>query len=108
MLDVTARPIFLPTVPDRKPRTECACQPVAFISSLGVTPAGFCSRLRTRALLLPARAPLAFFRPLGGFFAKPAFLPDLAFAGTACGRRSLIGGFLFGFAQLLWAFLVLP
>jgi len=30
--------IFLPTVPEVNPRTECACQPVADISSFAVTP----------------------------------------------------------------------
>ena len=40
LVDITVSPIFLPTVPDRNPRTECGCQPVAFINSVLVTPPG--------------------------------------------------------------------
>src|ERR1035441_8715443 len=38
LVDLTVNPIFLPRTPDRNPRTECACQPVAFISSFPVAP----------------------------------------------------------------------
>src|ERR1019366_1756910 len=79
---MTVRPIFLPTVPDRNPRTECGCQPVAFINSLPVTPPGRFSRSRTLAVLLPSRAPLAFLAPLGAFLAGEAFFPDWASLGV--------------------------
>jgi len=49
----------LPTVPERKPRRECACQPVVFISSFRVAPLGRLSRSRTLAVLLPSRTPSA-------------------------------------------------
>jgi hypothetical protein len=80
----------LPTVPDRNPRTECACQPVNFISSFKVTPSGRFSRSSTLDVLLPSRAATAifwpvgaFFWPLGAFLAGLAFLVALAFFGAA-------------------------
>src|SRR5271163_974239 len=65
-------------VPDRNPRTEWGCQPVAFISSLAVTPSARLSSSNTLLVLLPSRAPVAFFAPLGAFLAGVAFLADLA------------------------------
>src|SRR5215469_17115148 len=89
---MTARPIFLLMVPDRKPRMECACHPVAFISSLAVTPPGCFSSSRTLAVLVPSRAPLfsplAFFAALGAFLAGLAFLPALLLFGATWGRRA--------------------
>src|SRR6516164_2705703 len=38
----------LRTTPARKPRTECCCQPVAFIIAAIVVPAGDCSIAMTR------------------------------------------------------------
>ena len=38
----------LRTTPARKPRTECGCQPVAFITAAIVAPAGDCSIAITR------------------------------------------------------------
>ncbi len=81
LVDVTANPIFLLTVPDRNPLTECGCQLVAFINSLALTPPGCFSKSRTLAVLLPSRADVAFFWLLGAFFAELAFLADLAFFG---------------------------
>ena len=46
-VDNTAIPTFLPIVPDRKLRTECGCQPVAFINSFAVAPPGRLSRSKT-------------------------------------------------------------
>src|SRR5215467_14367691 len=43
----------LRTTPARKPRTECCCQPVAFIIASIVAPAGDLSIPRTRACLEP-------------------------------------------------------
>ena len=72
------QPIFLPTVPDRNPRTECGCQPVALISSLDVAPPGRFSSSRIVAALLPSRAESPFFSllgVLGAFLAGLAFFP---------------------------------
>src|SRR5438552_216748 len=86
-------------VPDRNPRTECGCHPVAFISSLAVAPPGRFSRSRTLAALLPSRAEPAFFSPLGAFLAEVAFFPDFAFFGATCARRAPAGGFFVAFAS---------
>jgi hypothetical protein len=47
------RRIFLPRTPEMKPRTEWACQPVAFMRSAPVAPVGRFSRSRTLAVLPP-------------------------------------------------------
>jgi hypothetical protein len=83
LVEVTVSPIFLRTVPDRKPRTECGNQPVAFISSFEVAPPGRFSRSRILAVLLPSRATLGLAtsglaRPLGAFLAGVALRADLA------------------------------
>src|SRR5579863_9107502 len=99
-------------VPDRKPRTEWGSQPVAFISSLAVTPPGRVSRSRILAVLLPSRATsgfsalasvlpaFAFVGPLGAFFAGVAFFLDLVLAGATGARRGARAAFLLGFG---WA-----
>src|SRR3989442_15803622 len=79
LVDDTASPIFLPTVPDRKPRTECGCQPVAFINSFVVAPPGRLSRSRTLAVLLPSRALAADFACLAVLGALGPFLAGVAF-----------------------------
>src|SRR5438874_12902135 len=98
-----AKPIFLPTVPDRNPRTECACQPVAFISSFSVAPCGRFSSSSTLAGLLPSRLARfsAFLRPLGAFLGEVAFLRDLPVLGATCARRAPTRAFLvvFGFSS---------
>jgi hypothetical protein len=101
-MEVTAIPIFLPTVPERNPRTLCGCQPVAFISSLDVTPPGRFSSSRIVSVLLPSRGPfsLAAFTgraafgfgvasraALGAFLAGLAFFADLALAGATLRAR---------------------
>jgi hypothetical protein len=86
LVDATVSPIFLPIVPERNPRTECGCQPVAFISSLAVTPPARLSSSSTVAVLLPSRA-AAFFAPLGAFLAGLAFLADLPFFGATWALR---------------------
>ena len=98
----------MPTVPDRNPRTECGCQPVALISSLEVTPPGRLSRSRILAVLLPSRASglagaatLAFVRPLGAFLAGVAFFPALAFLGATGAGRAPARAVLFGFGVSL-------
>ncbi len=55
ILPLTFRPIFLRRVPERKPRTEWACQSVAFMRSFRVTPPDRCNRCRTLAVLLAGR-----------------------------------------------------
>ena len=73
------QPHLLAPVPDRNPRTECACQPVSFISSFSVVPSLRFSRSRIVLALLPSRAPAAFFAPLAAFLADVAFFAGVAF-----------------------------
>src|ERR1019366_4544897 len=102
-MDVTVSPIFLPRAPDRNPRTECACQPVALMSSFREAPPERFSRSRTLAVLLPWRAPFAFlgdwadFAPLVALFAGLALLPDLALDGATWAFSAAARGFLAGF-----------
>jgi hypothetical protein len=72
---------FLGSVPERKPRTEWACQLVAFISSARVAPFDFFRSAMTWALLLlwPGLAALALGRRFGAFLPLPDFRVDLAF-----------------------------
>src|ERR1019366_4871066 len=105
---MTVSPIFLPTVPDRKPRTECGNQPVALISSFKVAPPGRFSRSRILAVLLPSRATLdsatsGLVRPLWAFLAGAALRADLALAGATWARRGATGAFLLAFGFLLLA-----
>src|SRR3990172_8979661 len=53
--DSRLRPSFFRTVPARKPRTECDCQPVARIIESMVAPAGPRSIAITRACLVSGR-----------------------------------------------------
>src|SRR4029453_17539822 len=46
----------LRTTPARNPRTECCCQPVAFIIAAIVAPAGDCSMAMTRDCFEPGSA----------------------------------------------------
>src|SRR5258708_24685008 len=86
LVDSIFSPIFLRRVPERKPRTEWACQPVAFISSAKVAPLDFSRRAMTWALLLPWPCVVAFAlgRGFGAFLPRPSFraaaraLPDSA------------------------------
>ena len=96
---MTVNPAFLPTAPDRNPRTECACQPVAFMSSFRLAPPERLSSSRTLAVLLPVRALAVFLgdfadvAPLLAFFAGVALWPDLALDGATsaalCGDTRL-------------------
>jgi hypothetical protein len=87
-VDVRDNPIFFPTVPERNPRRECGCQPLAFSSFLALAPPGRLSSSRIFAVLLPLRASglatLAFVRAVGVFFAGLAFLPGLGFGVATC------------------------
>src|SRR5258708_35950660 len=100
LVDATVMPIFFRMAPDRKPRTEWGCQPVAFRSSFSVTPLGRFSRPSTLAVLLPSRAPAAFRLPLGAFLAALALGADLAFLGATCARRAATRAFLACFGSL--------
>src|SRR5262249_17001278 len=84
--DVSAKPSFLRTTPAKKPRTECCCQPVAFMIAAIVAPLGCLSRARTASCLVPVRveaeAPLpdlarVFARPVRAAFV--ALCPFLGF-----------------------------
>src|SRR5580658_5246996 len=87
-------------VPDRNPRTECACQPVVFISSFAVTPPGRLSSSRTWLVLLLARAGFTFLAPLGAFLAWVAFFANFPFFGATLAPRAARPAFLaaFGFS----------
>src|SRR6266550_3321857 len=54
----------LRTTPARNPRTECCCQPVAFIIAAIVAPAGDCSSAMTWDCLVPGSAFGGFTTPL--------------------------------------------
>jgi len=101
LADTTVSFIFFATVPDRKPRMLCGCQPVAFINSLAVAPSGPFSRSRIFAALVPSRAPAAFFALVGAFLAGLVVFPDFAFLGAAFARRLPGVAFLVGFAKTL-------
>src|ERR1035437_7789783 len=73
------------------------------MSSFPVAPPERLSRSRTLAVLLPCRAPVAFlgdwvdFVPLLAFFARVAFLPDLAWDGATWALCAATRGFSGGF-----------
>src|SRR5260370_32841415 len=106
LMDDPTIPIFLPTAPDKKPRTECGCQPVAFISSFRVAPPACFSSSRTFSVLLPSRAPVAFLgtvarlAPFAPFFTAPAFLADLPLDGATRGFRGAAVAFVVAFSSL--------
>jgi hypothetical protein len=89
--------------------TGRVCQPVIFISSIMVTPSGRFSKSSTLAVLLPSRAALpsaalAFFWPLGAFFAGVAFLLAFGFFGATWAPFLATAAFLLGFGLLAFAF----
>src|SRR6266404_2655777 len=90
LVDLIFRPIFLRSVPERKPRTERACQPAAPISSAKVAPLDFSRRAMTWALLLPSPgvAVLALGRRFGAFLPRPGFRVDLGLVVAAGGLRA--------------------
>src|SRR6187455_2699606 len=53
LLELSFSLSFLRTTPARKPRTECCCQPVAFIIAAMVVPSGDDSSATTRDCLEP-------------------------------------------------------
>src|ERR1700738_878316 len=85
--EASVKPSFFLTTPAKKPRTECCCQPVAFMIAAMVAPFGSCSIARTAD---------CFDDPALGSSAKASFggagLTDGAgFAGAA--TRPLAEGF---------------
>jgi len=98
LLELTANPIFLHTVPDKKPRTECGCQPVAAINSCNVAPPGRFSRSSTWPVLLPpCRVEPAFFARWDLFLVGLAFVVAFAVAGAPWRPRFATLAFLVGF-----------
>src|SRR6266516_2259565 len=67
--DVSVKPSFLRTTPAKKPRTECCCQPVAFMIAAIVAPLGCLSRVRTTSCFVwPRPEDVGMF--LAGCFAR--------------------------------------
>src|ERR1700689_3146932 len=99
---MTFNPIFRLRTPEINPRTEWACQPVAFIKSAPVAPPDRFSRSRNFAVLVPRRPGAAFFADLAGFaprlafFAGAACLLDLPLDGATLRARAPTRGFLAG------------
>lgn len=71
-------PCFLPAV-ERKPRTLCGCQSVAFMSSARVAPLGRWIRAKILAVLLSARGAAALRAGFAAFFGVAALAVFLAF-----------------------------
>src|ERR1039458_8919301 len=100
---MTVSPIFLPKAPDMNPRTEWACQPVAFMISLTVAPPDRRRRFRTLAALLSWREQDAFFGDLAnlaalfGCFARLAFLPNTGLEAATWGFCAVARAFLGAF-----------
>jgi hypothetical protein len=86
----TRKPIFFLSVPLRKPRSEWACQPVAFRSCRSVAPPGRFKRARILSFLEPRRGVLDWrarlvlaFRP--DSLSAPMARDGLASAAGAAG-----------------------
>src|SRR5262249_35655771 len=75
--DVSVKPSFLRTTPAKKPRTECCCQPVAFIIAAIVTPLGCPRRARTTSCLVRLR-PEGVSLPFAGLFTRCLARANLA------------------------------
>src|ERR1700720_1029696 len=92
--DVRVKPSFLRTTPAKKPRTECCCQPVAFMMAAIVVPLGCLSRARTASCLVPLRVELeGTFPGFAGLFARLLARANLVFVGILpcdiCGSFSV-------------------
>jgi hypothetical protein len=70
---------FLRTTLAKKPRTECCCQPVAFMMAAIVVPLGCLSRARTASCLVPLRV---MFPGFAGCFARLLARANLVFLGV--------------------------
>src|SRR5215472_11049334 len=88
---------FLRTTPAKNPRTECCCQPVAFMIAAMVAPSGRLTKQPDHRGLLRIASRFALVRFLRGGGFGPAFAADrtlyLARALTL-GQDSLYGVFI--------------
>src|SRR5882724_3251259 len=85
------RPSFLRTTPAKKPRTECCCQPVAFMIVAIVAPLGWLNSAITVACLEVARpgaTPAAF-----GVFVAGRLPPGRALAVLLVLLLGMLGSF---------------
>src|SRR5450631_1239341 len=81
--DISVRPNFLRTTAAKKPRTECCCQPVAFMMAAIVVPLGCLSRARIASCLVPPRVePEGTFPGFAGLFAPLLARANLVFVGV--------------------------
>src|SRR5579862_7913258 len=84
-----------------KPRTLCACHPVAFVISSRETPLGRSRSAFIFAVLLPVRAAEAFWWPLGAVLPRLVlWWADFACTGAPSGRCAATLGFLAGSPRL--------
>lgn len=86
--DVSSRSSFLRTTPAKKPRTECGCQPVAFVMDAIVAPLGARSMARTAACLLPVRS---IFGALCGEGSQAPVVPGTVVGKTILFARATLG-----------------
>src|SRR5262249_39029101 len=90
--DTSVNPSFFRTTPAKKPRTECCCQPVAFMMAAIVAPLGWLSRARTASCLVGLRfAPATLSLFFTGFFARR--LPDARLAFLEVLLCNILGSF---------------
>src|SRR5437879_9234152 len=82
--DVSVNPSFFFTTPAKKPRTECCCQPVAFMIAAIVVPLGSCSIFSTAD---------CFDDEDAGDFDDAAFEPTAAVGFDRVGTLLLVGCF---------------
>jgi hypothetical protein len=81
--DSSVKPNFLRTTAAKKPRTECSCQPVAFMMAAIVVPLGCLSKARTASCLVPLRVePKEMFPGFAGLFARLLARAILVFMGV--------------------------
>src|SRR5450631_1013526 len=78
--DIRVKPSFLRTTAAKKPRTECCCQPVAFMMAAIVVPLGCLSRARIASCLVPPRVePEGMFLGFAGLFVRLFARANLVF-----------------------------
>src|ERR1700730_15838658 len=92
--DIRVKPSFLRTTPAKKPRTECCCQPVAFMMAAIVVPLGCLSRARMASCLVSRRVEAAgMFPGFAALFAPLLARANLVFVGVLlsdiCGSFSV-------------------